>query len=153
MQQPKDCSNIVPQDATAPVPKPNPAPTIASPETKVVKVNVDELRKYTKYKNISEWLEDANNVYIGRQARINVNGVYIGINRSRWANPYSVKDYGIERSLELYRAHLEDLLKSESNRDLFLQLRGKTLGCWCKSTVEKEPCHGDIIVEYLEKYH
>jgi|APCry1669192806_1035432.scaffolds.fasta_scaffold180394_2 hypothetical protein len=32
-------------------------------------------------------------------------------------------------------------------RDSVLAMKGKKLGCWCKPL----PCHGDVIVEYLEK--
>jgi len=31
-------------------------------------------------------------------------------------------------------------------RDSVLTLKGKKLGCWCSPL----PCHGDVIVEYLE---
>jgi len=30
--------------------------------------------------------------------------------------------------------------------DEFRQLRGKTLGCWCKP----EACHGDVLLELLQ---
>jgi hypothetical protein len=30
-----------------------------------------------------------------------------------------------------------------------IKMRGKTLGCWCKP----EKCHGDILVEILDKLH
>lgn len=77
-------------------------------------------------------------VYIGRAC-------YRGgweLPQSKWCNPFTVKKYG-ERCLELYREHL---YTSGLINDIE-ELRGKVLGCWCKPG----PCHGDILVEELEK--
>jgi hypothetical protein len=60
--------------------------------------------------------------------------------QSFWANPYSVKEYGRDEALRLYREHVLKL----PNLDVELaKLSGKRLGCFCKP----EPCHGDILVE------
>lgn len=77
-----------------------------------------------------------NYVYIGRN--MNMGGWRLP--KSKWANPYSVKQYGRDQVLVMYRDHIlqsPDLLKSLS------ELEGKILACWCAP----EPCHGDILRE------
>lgn len=95
----------------------------------VVNVSVKFIRP--KYSNIHEWMKDANNIYIGRSCH------YVGVNASIWANPYSVKKYGRDEALRLYRIHVEGKLK-----DRLPELKGKTLGCWC---------HGDVLLEMLDE--
>jgi len=49
-------------------------------------------------------------------------------------------------SLEKYRTYFSDRLKTDPEfRKRIYELKGKTLGCFCKP----HPCHGDIIAEYL----
>jgi hypothetical protein len=75
-------------------------------------------------------------VYVGRAAP--------GLPRSSYANPYPVKGFGIEASLQHYRAHLgkhPELIES-ARRDL----AGCNLACWCALN---QPCHADILLEIL----
>ena len=60
--------------------------------------------------------------------------------QSFWANPYSVKIYGRDEALRLYREHVLKLPNLDTELE---KLSGKRLGCWC----HPEPCHGDILVE------
>lgn len=101
----------------------------------IKKANLNKLG----YKNLLHWLENDSNVYIGR----NLSFYVPGATKSKWANPYSVKKYGRNQCLELYRKHLYDsgLINNLE------ELKGKTLGCWC----HPEGCHGDILVELLNK--
>jgi glutaminase len=62
---------------------------------------------------------------------------------SPWRNPYTVKRYGRERAVELYREHI---LNSEELLSRLGELEGKTLACWCRPD---EPCHGDVLLELL----
>lgn len=90
--------------------------------------------------NFEEWSKLDNSLYIGR------NACYVkGATQSKWHNPYTVKKYGLERSLELYYDHI----KSDDNLYNSLdELEGKELGCWCKPN----KCHGDILKKlYKEK--
>lgn len=66
---------------------------------------------------------------------------YIG-RGSLWGNPFTVKEYGRQVAIELYRSHLDRLLKDPEVYEAFRQLDGR-LGCHCKPL----PCHGDVIVE------
>ncbi|MHB1910116.1 MAG: DUF4326 domain-containing protein [Nitrososphaerales archaeon] len=109
-----------------------------SKSTRVTCIKVAELRKQG-YRDLLHWLEDPNHIYIGR------NMVYYvpGSERSKWCNNYTVKKYGREECLKLYKEHV---IKSGLIKDIE-ELRGMTMGCWC--SVE-EPCHGKILIELLE---
>jgi len=49
-------------------------------------------------------------------------------------------------SLDKYRVYFYERLKTDAEfRRRIYELKGKTLGCFCKPY----PCHGDIIAEYL----
>jgi hypothetical protein len=72
------------------------------------------------------------------------NTIYVG-RPTKWGNPYPVSQYGLKRSLELYRAWLEGNLLREPR---FLEpLRGKDLACWCPLD---KPCHADVLLEFLK---
>jgi hypothetical protein len=102
---------------------------------RVINIRKKELNK-VGYESLENWLESSeDHVYIGRNMSYYVKGA----NTSKWANPFSVKKYGIDKSLELYKEHL---VKSKLV-DHIDELRGKTLGCWCSPG----PCHGDILAE------
>ena len=90
------------------------------------------------YADLEECLKDPNNVYIGRDMSFYVKGAIA----SKWKNPFSVKKFGRDKCLELYREYINN------NKELLSQLvelEGKTLFCWCYP----EACHGDILVELL----
>jgi hypothetical protein len=69
--------------------------------------------------------------------------IYIG-RPFKWGNPFQIgKDGNRDEVIEKFRNWIitqPDLLK-----DLH-EIKGKTLGCWCKPNV----CHGDILVELIE---
>lgn len=90
----------------------------------------------------------AYDVYIGRAGR-GADG-YFG-------NPYRV-GYKCARcgrlhlsgseTMSCFRGYFyERLARDDAFRTRVLQLKGKKLGCFCKP----DACHGDVIVEYLEK--
>lgn len=79
-------------------------------------------------------------IYIGRAWSL---GGW-NLEESKWANPFPTKEYGREESLRLYREYI--LNKPELLAQIE-ELRGKTLGCWCKPNA----CHGDILIELLNK--
>lgn len=61
-----------------------------------------------------------------------------------WGNPHSGPDK--EANIKLFRTYFYDRIKTDEEfRNKLLQLRGKKLGCFCAP----KPCHGDVIVEYL----
>lgn len=78
--------------------------------------------------------------------------IYIG-RPSKWGNLYSHKEGTlakfkvdtVDESIEKYQYWLE------SNHMLLHdlhELKGKTLGCWCKPG----PCHGDVLVKFVDLY-
>jgi len=75
--------------------------------------------------------KEASDVYIGRG--------------SKWGNPFSIGRDGTRAEvIEKYRRYLE--LSPKLLADLH-QLKGKRLGCFCKPM----GCHGDVLVEFIEK--
>ena len=73
--------------------------------------------------------------------------VYIG-RPGIFGNPFSVAKYGREECIRLYKEYFYKRIKEDVVfKNEVLKLRGKVLGCYCKPRA----CHGDIIVEYLEK--
>jgi len=77
--------------------------------------------------------------------RIPENCIYVG-RPSKYGNPFPLGNYTVEESLRRYRGWLENKLKN--NPSFLDELKGKDICCWCR--IDK-PCHGDIILEYLNK--
>ncbi len=110
--------------------------------SQVVNVRVAYIRP--EYQNLKDWCEDPNNVYIGRKGIVFVDGARYPTHDSVWANPYKLNDMTREESLEKYKNYIQ--AKINNNEVDIEELRGKTLGCWCKP----QNCHGDILKEILE---
>jgi hypothetical protein len=112
-----------------------------------VDVHVKSLRP--KYNDLTEWMNDPNNVYVGRKGVLILNGERFPKKDSIWANSYTVKKYGREEALKLYEETLRERLESDPDlvRQL-MKLKGKTLGCWCLG----EPCHGEILIKLMNEY-
>lgn len=106
-----------------------------------------------QYSDLREWMEDPNNVYVGRGRIVflpNEEGVKERFPKedSLFCNPFVIgKDGDRDEVLEKYRIYLENKLKNKIFMKRFLELKGKTLGCWC----HPEKCHANVILEYLEK--
>ena len=74
--------------------------------------------------------------------------VYIG-RGSRWGNPYSHKEgtlaeHVVGSRTEAIQKFEEYLLSNQGLMSSLEELKGKTLGCWCKP----KSCHGDILLRY-----
>ena len=71
--------------------------------------------------------------------------VYIG-RPSKWGNPFKIGRNGSRQEVILkYKEMI--IANTELIKQIYLQLRGKTLGCWCKPYA----CHGDILAELADK--
>lgn len=87
-----------------------------------------------------------------RTSIVNINitnkwDVYIGI-PSDFGNHFHVKTYGRDEAIEKYRKYFLDRVERDSKFRLKVErMRGKVMACFCKPG----NCHGDVIVEYLEK--
>ncbi len=121
----------------------------------VVCVNVKNLRP--AYNNLKEWMQDPDNVYIGRKGVVFIDNVRYPPEDSIWANPYKIKDYVDDEHDEdaarkiVLKKYRKDIEKNQELLDRLPELRGKTLGCYCDKN-KGEDCHGDILVELYNKY-
>lgn len=118
-----------------------------SKSTNVVNVKVKYINP--PYKNLQEWMQDENNLYIGRRGVVFIPDGDGGKTRfppqeSKWCNPFKINEKNTrEDVINKYRKYI---LEKMTDKD-FDELRGKTLGCWCKP----EACHGDVLVEILNQ--
>ena len=74
--------------------------------------------------------------------------VYVG-RGSKWGNPYSHKEGTLAEHVvgsrsEAIQKFEEYLLSNQNLMSSIGELKGKTLGCWCKP----KSCHGDILLRY-----
>jgi hypothetical protein len=77
--------------------------------------------------------------------------VYIG-RPSKWGNPYSHKDgtlakFKVSSVKEAIDKYEEYLIQNKELMNSLSELKGKTLGCWCKP----KRCHGDILEKYANR--
>ena len=88
--------------------------------------------------------KDKYDVYIGRGTE---GKVPINIGTKGWlGNPFDVETYGDQAIPKFKEYFYNRIATDEAFKNAVLALKGKTLGCFCKP----KPCHGDIIMEYLE---
>ena len=115
-------------------------------QTKVVNVKVNHIRP--EYSNLKEWMNNDNNVYIGRAGIVFIDGERYPKQSSTFCNPFKISiDTSREEVLKKYKEYITTSLnKSPDLVKELLKLKGKTLGCWCKP----ESCHGDILVELIQ---
>lgn len=68
--------------------------------------------------------------------------------RSIFGNKYVIgKDGTREKVIEKYKVDFYKRLENEDGfKEKVLELAGETIICWCTPL----PCHGDVIIEYLE---
>ena len=118
----------------------------------VVNVKVAFIRP--KYNNLKEWINDENNIYIGRERVVlikNNNGKNERFPKvkSIFSNPFKIgKNGNREEVIKKYKKYLIEKLKNDLIfRKEFIKLKGKNLGCWC----HPEKCHGDVLLKILKK--
>jgi len=105
--------------------------------SKVINIKKANLKKLG-YDDLEDWLQKDNHIYIGRNMTFYVPGAV----KSKWANPFSVNQYGREECLKMYKKYVKENLIDDLH-----ELKGKTLGCWCAP----EACHGDILMKMVAK--
>ena len=81
-------------------------------------------------------------VYIGNRIRFHPQKYP----QTKWGNPYAkhLKMLGRDKVIKMYKEYIMD--KPELLKLIPLELKGKTLGCWCKP----EACHGDILAKLAD---
>jgi len=99
---------------------------------------------------VVHWKKDVHDIYIGRLP---------GNEYNKWAYPKELREQfpeGTSRQeiIDAYENYL--LSNSELMKDLH-ELKGLTLGCWCKNkkiegkSATGKSCHGDILKKYVDK--
>ena len=79
--------------------------------------------------------------------------IYIG-RPSKWGNPFSHKEgtlaeFKVRDRKEAIEKFEQYLLNNEELMSSLHELKGKILGCWCKSTPNIS-CHGDVLKKYVD---
>lgn len=74
--------------------------------------------------------------------------VYIG-RPSLFGNPFKIGTWCTrEQAIKKYKEYFYRRINQDPHfKQEVHKLKGKTLGCYCRP----QPCHGDVIVEYLER--
>ena len=135
-------------------PSPKPIDTQKSLQTthtgpnEVISIRKSNLN-HLGYPSLMDWLRNDNHIYIGRNMTVYVPGAL----QSKWNNPFTVKKYGIEKSLQLYREWVMTGIHPINGKkrkegpllNEIEELRGKILGCWCKPN----KCHGDVLIDII----
>ena len=100
-----------------------------------------------KYKNLKEWIQDENNVYIGRAGVVFIDKKRFPIKSSPFCNIFKVGKHGTRTEvIQKYKKYIYTKLEEDPNLKAELQkLKGKNLGCWCYPQL----CHGDILLELI----
>jgi len=113
-------------------------------------IAVANLRKKYNDKDITleKWLNDPDNTYIGRHGRIFINKVIFHYKSSIWENPFTVKKYGLDESLDLYEKYITEKIENDPDNFNIRKLSCKSLGCFCK---EGDRCHADILIQKFNK--
>ena len=101
-----------------------------------------------KYNNLKEWINDPNNVYIGRGGVVFIDKKRFPSQPSNFANPYKLDEqYTREEVIDKYKTYITQKLKDDENlQKELLNMKGKNLGCWC----HPEPCHGDVLLDLIK---
>jgi len=102
------------------------------------------------YNNLQEWMNDDNNVYIGRAGVVFINNERYPKQSSIFCNPFKIgKDGDRNEVLNKYKDYIIKKLDNNINlKNELMKLKNKNLGCWCSP----DPCHGDILLDLIQKY-
>ena len=84
----------------------------------------------------------SNDVYIGNRIRFHPQKYP----QTKWGNPYAkcLKKYGRNKVIKMYTEYIMN--KPELLKLIALELKVRTLGCWCKP----EAFHGDVLAELAD---
>ena len=93
---------------------------------------------------VQHWRDNHAAQYIGRANRSS------GLPATKWANPYNLKDYpGGDTPGNRYRclAHfIQYIIRDERLMAALPELKGKSLGCWCRHAGTDILCHGLVLI-------
>jgi hypothetical protein len=122
----------------------------------VCNVKVKYLRP--EYRNLREWCDDRNNVYIGRAGVVFLDGKRFPPWQSVWANPFKIgRDGNRGQVMTKYEKYIREKIDEDPTLLVDLrELQGKNLGCWCVESPTSNChtnliCHGQILIKILEE--
>lgn len=102
------------------------------------------------FHDLEKWIEDDNNIYIGRAGIVYIKGEKFPKNDSIFHNPFKIDDNTTrEEVIQKYKIYITDKLENEPELvHELIKLKNKNLGCWCYP----ELCHGNILLELIDYY-
>lgn len=114
----------------------------------VVNCKVQYIRP--KYNNLQEWMNDSDNVYIGRSGVVFIDKQRFPKISSNFANPFKIgKDGNRDEVIQKYETYIRNKLKNNHIlQQELIEMKGKKLGCWCAP----DPCHGNVLIQLIEEY-
>ena len=83
--------------------------------------------------------------------------IYIGRGEgSIWGNPFTHKEgtlaaFKVATRKEAIEKYREWILTQPHLLEKIPELKGKVLGCWCRSIKNSKACHGDVLAEMANK--
>ena len=110
---------------------------------KLIDVHVKNLQNIG-FNNLNDWLSNPKHLYIGRR------NIYVGVEQSKFHNPFPVKKYGLNQSIKLYY----ELWKNKDVKEL---MNYEEIGCWClncvdiPSSIDDCECHGQVLLYILNQ--
>jgi len=101
-----------------------------------------------QYNNLKEWIEDENNIYIGRAGVVFIDKERFPKKSSLFYNPYKIgRDGNRDEVINKFKNYILARLEKEPNLKIELEkIKDKNLGCWCYP----EKCHGDVLLEIIK---
>ena len=116
----------------------------------VVNVKVKHIRP--KHHDLREWMQDPNNLYVGRRGIVFIDGVRFPPDNSPYANPFRVTATNSrEEATAQFEAYIRARFENEPEfKDQFMEdmANHKVLGCWCYP----EQCHGNTLIKLYEEF-
>ena len=79
-------------------------------ETNIMNIKVQYIRP--KYLNLKQWMEDKNNIYIGRCGIVFIEGERFPKNQSIWANPFKVQNNRNETIIQSYEIYIRNKIEN-----------------------------------------
>ena len=115
--------------------------------TKCVNVRVKNIRP--NYNNLKEWMDDDDNVYIGRKEIVFIDGKRYPKKSSIWYNPFKInKNNSRTDVINKYKRYIVKKINDEILVGELLKLKNKNLGC----RYHPNSCHGDVLIDLINFY-
>lgn len=103
-----------------------------------------------RFNDLKEWMDDPDNIYIGRAEIVFIDGRRFPKSSSNFANPFKIgKDGTRDEVIQKYKNYITEKIKTNNSLKLELvNMKNKNLGCWCAP----ERCHGYVLLDLIDEY-